>query len=857
MPTPSIARSRRREHVPTRRSWRHVALGLATLLLAACGGGGGDGPTNPNPNPNPNPTPGTLAVALNSNSGSVVAGNQVAVAVTVTRGGSFTGAVTLEATGAPAGVTVAFSTTSLAAGVTAATFTASTTGATAPGTYPITVRASGTGVTAATAVYNLTVTAAPVPTVSIEVSNNDLTLPAGESRQVDVTITRGGGFAGPVSLAVTGLPAGVTATIPTNPVAGTTGTVTLTAAAGAAPATVTLTVRGTATGVTDATASIALTVTGPQRLTLETATPAVTIVQGAQSPGLPITITRENITGNVALSVTAPTGITATVTPNPATGASASVVIAVAASVAPGQVPVVITGLLGSRSASVTFQVTVIAAAAPDYGLSLSPPALTLTAGQSISTTVNVTRSGGFTGAVTLGTSALPAGVTATFTPTSVTGTSAQLQLQSSGSTPAGTYQISVLGTATGIAARQTNLTLVVQAPSGGTGNVTWQFCEADRFPLWFAFQDGTSGAWTRVLPGASQTYSFTMNSTRGAVAFVNRESGSNADVLVFQLTREELQQLGQAECVTNPAVKTLNGTVAGLGIAQQASVGVGGGSVSSLAANGPFTVNDVNDGPVDLVAVRTAVDLGTFALTPDRLILRRGLNLPNNGTIPVLDFGAAEAFAPASAPITVANAGGDQVVITNAFVTQGGGFTGTLFTAITGGATRTLYGVPTARTQNGDLHQLSVIAVNGTTSQRAVFQYNRELVARTITLGPQLTTPTVSSLGSAPYPRLRAAATFQAEYGQGVGVTYTQTSGGGRSWTVTASPAYFAGATAYQLDMPDLTSASGFDLSWALVSGVSTTWSVSASKVEDAPIGPFVENFRAMQASRTGTTTP
>ncbi len=283
----------------------------------------------------------------------------------------------------------------------------------------------------------------------------------------------------------------------------------------------------------------------------------------------------------------------------------------------------------------------------------------------------------------------------------------------------------------------------------------------------------------------------------------------------------------------------------------------MGGGAATSIVTNGPFAVNEVSDGSVDLLAVRSAVDLGTLSLETDRLILRRGLNLANNGTIPLLDFGAAESFAPASAQVTVANANGDQVFMTHGFVSEAGGFTGNLFSALTGGTTRTLYGVPLARTQNGDLHQLSVIAVAGATAQRAAFQYNREFTARTITLGPALSVPTVTSLGSTPYPRLRAAGTFQTEYGQGVGVTYTQTTGGGRSWSVTASPAYFGLAATYQMDLPDLTSANGFDTSWALAAGVSTDWSVSASKVENAPIGPFVENFRLMQASRSGATTP
>lgn len=835
-----------------------------TLLAVACVGGGD--PTNPtpapNPNPNPNPTPGTLAVSLSSTSGSVVAGNQVTLSANITRGGSFTGVVSLTAEGAPGGVTASFSTNSLASGVTSASLTLQVGSGVAAGTYPITVRATGTGVTAATASYALTVTAAAVPDFSITAAPTSVTVAAGATASTTITIARSGGFTGPVTFSASGLPANVSLSFAPAPASGTSTVATVTAAASAVAGSYSITVTGTGTGVEPRSLSLPVTVqaagaTGNFSLGLPSGR---TLRRGDQTIVQASVLRTGGFTGDVALSVSGlPNDVTATFAPTtvPGNASTSDLTLMVGAAAPLGPVTVTVTGTaagVGARSA--TFQLTVLEA--PSVTVSLTSSQVTVTQGQnSAAIGVNLTRAGA-TGNGAMSVEGLPAGVTATFNPNPTPGNQSELVLSVGAGAAPGTYPLVVVATTTN-ARGEAGLSLTVQASGGGGGgNVTWQFCEADRFPLWFAFQDGTSGAWTRVLPGANQTYSFTINSTVGAVAFVNRESGSNADVFVFQLSRAELQQVGLAECVNNPAVKTLNGTIAGLGIGQQASVGMGGGSTAgAITANGPFTLTDVNDGRVDLVAVRSALDLGTFSLTPDRLILRRDLDLPNNGTIPLLDFGAAESFAPASAPITVANAGGDQVVITNAFVTQGGGFTSTLFTSVTGGATRTMYGVPTARTQSGDLHQLSVIAVNGTTSQRGVFQYNRELAARTITFGPALTTPTVSSLGSAPYPRLRAAATFQAEYGQGVGVTYTQTSGGGRSWTVTASPAYFAGASAYQLDMPDLTPAGGFDLSWALVGGVSTTWSVSASKVEDAPIGPFVENFRLMQASRTGTTTP
>jgi uncharacterized membrane protein len=838
-----------------RRTIRPRLLLVAALVAACSGGDNPVVPTPPPPPPPPTPTPGTLAIALGSGSGSVVAGSQATTTVTITRGGSFTGDVSLAAEGAPAGVTASFSASSLPAGVTSASLTLQVAASTAAGTYPITVRATGSGVTAATATFTLTVTAAPVPTIALSAAPAAVSVAAGQAGTSTLTITRGGGFTGAVTLTASGAPAGVTVSFATSPATGGTATVTLTTAASTAAGNYPITIRGTATGVAEATATVTLTVTAPPRLELATTTPNVTITQGQQSAALPITITRENTTGAVALSATVPAGVTATVTPASTTGTSAQVVIAVGATVAPGTVPVVITGLLGGLSATVTFQVTVTAAATPDFGVSLAPASLTVTAGQAATTTVTVTRSGGFAGNVVFGTSALPTGVTATFTPGTVSGTTAQLQVQTTAGTPAGTYNVSVIGTGTGVGTRQVNLQLIVNpgGGGGGGGNVVWQFCADERFPIWFGFRDGTTGGWTRVLPGANQTYAFTISADRGAVTYVTDDNGADFDVTTILLSRAELIALGQSECVSNPARKTLTGTVAGLGAGQTATVNVGSGTANA-ALNGPFTVTDVADGVVDLLAARVTFDIPTFSNVADRLILRRNLNLPNNGAIPLLDFGAAEAFAPASASYTFGNAGSDQLLVISGFSTPNGltGFFG--FGPLTGGgATRTVYGVPLARTQAGDLHYVFATATAGPTIARSVAQYNRELTNRTLTLGPILQSPMVEVVAVAPYRRARASGTWQAEYNQGVGVTFTQTSGGGRSWSVTSSADYLGGAT-YLLEVPDLSGASGFNTTWGLLPGAGTEWAVSASKVENAPVGAAVEGFRFLTGSRTGS---
>ena len=825
---------------------------LAAVLLPACSPGGGDPVT-----PTPNPTPGSLAVALSSNSGSVVAGSQVTLTTTITRGGSFTGVVTLAAEGAPAGVTASFSASSLAAGVSSAGLTLQVAGSVAAGTYPITVRATGTGVSAATASYALTVTTAAVPTFTLAAAPTTVSVTAGQQGTSTLTITRSGGFTGTVNLTATGAPAGVTASFAPAAVTGGTSTVTLAVAASTTAGTYPITIRGTGTGVTEQTATVTLTVTATATPTLSVAGSATTtsVAQGQASGAITYSLTRGGgLTGDATMALeNAPAGVTGTFTPNPATGTTSQLVVNVGGSVAAGTYALTVRATVGAVSATAPLSLTVTAVSAGDFTIAIAPSTATVTAGNSTNATVSLTRTGGFAGTVNLTATGAPAGVTVAFAPAAATGATSAVTVSVAVGTAAGTYPITIRGNATGLTERTATFTLTVQAGGGGgSGNVTWQFCDTDRIPVFFAFRDGTSGAWTRVLPGAGQTYSFTINDTRGAVTFVIPDGGADFDVTTYLLTRTELTAFAQAECTTNPATKTLNGTVAGLAVGQQATIGIGSGT-ATVSANGAFSVTGVDEGTVDLIATRIALDPLTFTQAPDRLILRRNLNLPNNSAIPALDFGGSESFAPATATLTIANAGADLLAISTSFFTANG--QAGSFGAAAPGATavRTMYGVPAARTQAGDLHVQQATAIGGTNSFRTVTQYNRELTTRTLTLGPSLNAPTITNLATTPYRRLRASGTWQTEYNQGVGVSFFQTSGGGRSWNITSSNAYFTGAT-FELEVPDLSGVAGFNATWGLPTSGGVDWSLSASKVENAPIGPFVEGYRFLAGSRTGT---
>jgi hypothetical protein len=757
-------------------------------------------------------------------------------------------------------VTATLSATSLATGVTTSTLTVQVGATVAAGNYPITVRATGTGVTAATAQFTLVVTASTTPGFTLTASPSALSVVAGQQGTSTLTFARSGGFAGAVQLVAEGAPTGVTASFSAASVTGTSSTLTLAAATSTAAGTYPITVRATGTGVTERTTTVTLTVTSSTptpTLTVASAVSTVSVTQGQSSAGIALTITRGGgLTGNAALALEgAPSGVTGVFTPNPATATTSSLVLSVGAAVAPGTYPLTVRGTVGTTTGTAALSLTVTAAAAGDFSLALAPTTATVTAGGATNPVVSITRSGGFAGTVNLTATGAPAGVTVSFAPAAATGTQATMNVTTTAGVAPGTYPITVRGNATGIAERTATFTLTVQSGGGGgSGNVVWQFCATDRFPLWFAYRDGTSGAWTRVLPGANQTYSFTLNDTRGGVTYVlDDDGGTDFDVYTFYVSRAELTALGTSECDNNPATKTLTGTVAGLGVGQSANIAVGSGT-GAAGVNGPFTVTNVADGLTDLLAARTTLDIPTFSTTPDRFILRRNLNLPNNGVIPALDFGGSESFAPATATYTIANAAGANLNVTSGFTTANGaaGFF-TFGPPFAASATRTIYGIPSALTQTGDLHYVLANAITGTDVIRQVAGYNRELTNRTLTLGPVLNAPTVSTVATAPYRRPRATGSWQTEYNQGIGMSFTQTAGGGRSWIVSVTSGYASGAT-YDLEVPDLSTVAGFNSTWGLQTGAATDWSISASRVDNSAPNEPTENFRFFAASRTGT---
>jgi hypothetical protein len=619
------------------------------------------------------------------------------------------------------------------------------------------------------------------------------------------------------------------------------------------------------------------------------ATPVVTVALGASTASITqgattnvtVTVSRAGgFAGEVTVSATGlPAGVTAPSITIASAATSGTLVLTATSSAAAGSATVVITASgTGVTTVTASLSLTIVAASGGGgstgaFTMALSTGTATLAQGaSSAAITITITRTGGFTGAVALTVTGAPAGLTPTLSASSVTGTTATLTLAAGAGLAPGAYPLTVRGTGTGVTDQSVALAATVTASGGGggggttTGNVTWPFCGSFGLPIWVAFQDGT-GAWTRAI-SSTDSYSFQISAGKGGVAWVLQRGANDFALDMFFGSTAELQARGAELCqgTTGPA-KTVNGTVTGTAATDiiLLSLGRAAGSVAP-ASSTSFSLTNVGQGTLDLIAGRSAMTIAgtsvSFAL--NKLILRRGLTPATGSTLPVLDFGAAEAVTPASNSITMSNLGADGTIIAGAYQTANRTF-GAYYADATASTatTRTWSGIPAASQVAGDLHLLTISAqatgLTAPTSTRAVTLAFATAANKTITFGPTMTLPTITTLASAPYARLRAALTLQAEYGRYFTANFQQAGSTPRRTEIQMSSSYGVSGT-FNIDIPDFTGVAGFDPAWGLRAGTVVNWTMAVSGWEGTAGtvgGPIVEGGIFSSATRLGSITP
>lgn len=191
-----------------------------------------------------------FTIAATPASQTVSAGGSASYTISLTAQNGYATSVNLSASGLPAGATAVFSQPSLTP-TNSSSLSISTAASTPAGSYTVTVTGTDGTLTHTTSV-TLVVTA---PDFTVSASPSLLSLSRGHNGTYTVTVASTNGFNAPVSLNVSGLPSGTTASFnPTSvtPAAnGTTSTLTITA--GQLRGTFTLTIKGTSGALTHST----------------------------------------------------------------------------------------------------------------------------------------------------------------------------------------------------------------------------------------------------------------------------------------------------------------------------------------------------------------------------------------------------------------------------------------------------------------------------------------------------------------------------------------------------------------------------------------------------------------------------
>jgi hypothetical protein len=559
-------------------------------------------------------------------------------------------------------------------------------------------------------------------------------------------------------------------------------------------------------------------------ITLSLDDDVVSVPQGSRD-SVVVTLVRSHYDGPVELAIDGvlPEGVSVTYAPrNIPAGSTTSRVRFIATGAAnPGSFNVTLraTGE-GIAEKAVEIEGTVSLTGSFTLG-SLGP--VTVAQGGGGDATVLLNRTDGNASSVDLSIAGLPSGLVATFGQSPTTERGITLRLSATVGVAAGTYPLTITGTAAGFSSSPTTQVTVTVIPPPATVAVSLPFCSGS-LPIWFGYQnDGY--AWQRLSPTGS---SFNFAATQKvAIAYVLQGTGV-VQTNVFFASRNELLGMTDRDC---DGVKSLSGTATPLTAGQGAVVVMGANAVTT--GNGNFTLQGVAARPLDIVATR-----GTFTvdslITPDKFIVRRSQDLTT--TIPTLDFTSGEAFAPTTSSLTVTGfTNGHIVQFHNNLWTTTSTY-GTVSSGLATGGSATLASVPGAQLAAGDKHELVIDAfqTNGLVGNASVVYYTTT-GDRTEALGPPLSSPSASGATATPYARLRGLLPSQPEYGTAAQFVFLQGSTTAKYLVLVGTAGYFGGLpTTWDIVTPDLSSAPAFDNSWMPTSGQSTAWYAQAFAARD-----------------------
>jgi len=341
--------------------------------------------------------------------------------------------------------------------------------------------------------------------------------------------------------------------------------------------------------------------------------------------------------------------------------------------------------------------------------------------------------------------------------------------------------------------------------------------------PDWVAFQDG-DGPWTRAEPalvGGIVTFQHAFQSNRGGIATKSRGGLGISILSVLYGGPAELANAGNTRALFCDLAlsKTLLGTVAGIDADEFATIsgGLQSHTQVTLAAGADFALKSLPGGPHDLIGTRITGAQGQAVVT--RMILRRDVDLPDSTTLPVFDFAGAEAFAPATATLTLEGIGLESPSIGVQLLSETSEILFSPVPSASAAAIRPYSALPLDRLRAGDLQALFASTAT-TTGSRFARVYFRAPTDRTLALPAALERPAFSLAEAAPFLRPSARFVPQADFDRSASVVYQQGSNRFVTVTMTAGYAALTGGQ-YELVVPDLSGTPGLDPAWLLHPGL------------------------------------
>ena len=348
----------------------------------------------------------------------------------------------------------------------------------------------------------------------------------------------------------------------------------------------------------------------------------------------------------------------------------------------------------------------------------------------------------------------------------------------------------------------------------------TLKFCPTVALPTWFAYQN-EGQPWVQ-LPAGTASFSFEP-ARRLTIAYATDNpsgAGGGATVWIASVTAEELNDF---QCPFPRGDRRLTGSVMNWQVADEfVALAMGPQAKTAEPESPTFVFSTLSDAPIDLVA--------EVASTPRRIVIRRDVMANSGTTLPPLDIASSEVKPTAQFIVNLEPADAPRVTRSYYFLTANG----TAFHFVDGLSLGTPnQSVPHEMTRSGDVHAVSFLSGVSPEPTRYVANFFRQTSDRTLTLGALLGLPTFDVVSATPYLRLHMTLASQPEYSTFVHARYVQATpnGGTVSVHVLVSAAY-VGRTpaAWDVSIPDLTSAPGFDVNWMLKSGFPSDWTVEAS---------------------------